>query len=211
MILHITSGDAFNEYLQTKVCETVLPFREVMMDGKASTGIFSDTFIRLRAAFLGVSEEEYRSKSVVFDALKNGANRYETLYLWFGRDVFCQMNFLTLLAYLEEIAYQGRVVWNVIDDESFSLLETVEVTLGEYLALYETLLVSNRPTGAVGVISQEAIALYHDYLSDNGILAQLIHENKEKDELSLIMLLLDASVAYGLSDLQAKKLIEKYR
>lgn len=211
MILHITNGDAFNEHLQTKVCEIALPFREAMMDGEAITPVFSDAFIRLRAASLDVSEEEYRSKAVVFNILENNAHRYEALCLWFGRDTFCQMNLLTLLAYLEEIAYHGHVVLNVIDDESFSILETVEVALGEYLTLYENLLISKRPMRAVGVISQEAVNLYFDYISDNGNLACLVRKNEGKDELSLVMLLLDASVAYGLSDLQAKKLIKKYR
>ena len=210
MILHITNGDAFNEYLQTKVCEKAIPFREAMMDGEASIDIFSDAFIRLRAASLEISEDEYRSKATLFNTLKIDANRYEALHLWFGRDVFCRMNLLTLLAYLEEIGYAGSIILNTIDDESFTLIETVDVVLGKYHSLYEKVLVFKRPTDAVGVISQRAIDLYFDYRSADGALARLVHMNKEKDELSLIILLLDASAAYGLSDLQAKRLIKKY-
>lgn len=210
MILHITNGDAFNEYLQTKVCEKAIPFREAMMDGEASIDIFSDAYIRLRAASLEVNEDEYRSKSIVFNTLKTDASRYEALHLWFGKDTFCQMNLLTLLAYLEKISYAGNVILNTIDDESFALIETVDVVLGKYQSLYEKTLVFNRPSDAAGVISQKALDLYFDYRSANGALASLVRMHKEKDELSLIILLLDASAAYGLSDLQAKRLIKKY-
>ena len=63
----------------------------------------------------------------------------------------------------------------------------------------------------ISILDAEGIELYFDYLSDTGALAQLVRENSDKDDMNLVCLLLENSKAYGLSDLQAEKLIRKYR
>ena len=97
-ILNITNGDAFNSYFIKKFSLEALPFREAMMDGEAAPAIYSDEFVYARASSLNVTPEVYWENAVVFDALKN--NEYSELVLYFGRDTFCQMNLLTLLAFL---------------------------------------------------------------------------------------------------------------
>ena len=122
------------------------------------------------------------------------------------------MNLLTLLAYLEQIRFDGKVILNYIDDETFELLDdNVTVTLGVYSVLYSEILINkNKPTD-YGILVPEAIDLYFDYNSENGALAQLVRDNPSEDEASLVCLLLENSKAYGLSDLQAEAIIKKYR
>ena len=209
-VLNITNGDYFNDYFLSKFGGEALSFCEAMMDGDTVSDIYSDEFVKLRSSELGVSADEYKSKMHVHRALAE--NRYKELRLWFGKDTFCQANLLTLLAYLEQIGYGGRVALNYIDDETFEVIEeNVPVALGIYKKLYEEILIAKKRPSDLGVLDAEAIGLYFDYHSDNGALARLVRENSDKDEMSLICLLLEASKAYGLSDVQAGKLVERYR
>lgn len=211
-VLNITNGDVFNGHLLAQIGEASIPFRESMMDGNAIGDIYSDAFVRHRAETLGVTPEEYREKACVFRTLAQDADRYCELRLWFGMDTFCQMNLLTLLAYLEQIGYKGRVLLGYIDDETFDVIENnIPVELGIYEKLYADVLnAKNRPT-CVGVLNLHALDLYFDYHSDDGKLARLARENATLDENSLICLLLEASAEYGLSDLQAMHLIQKHK
>ena len=208
MILNITNGDCFNDYFISKFGGDAVPFCEAMMDGDTIPNIYSEAFIDLRANELCISVEEYKAKMHVQTApLEN----YSELHLWFGKDTFCQTNLLTLLAYLEQIGYDGKVILNYIDDETFNVIEdNIPVTLGTYKKLYEDILISKKRPTYWGILDTEAIELYFDYHSDNGFLAKLVKENSNKDYMSLIYLLLESSKTYGLSDIQAEKLINLY-
>lgn len=208
--LNITNGDYFNEYFLSKVGGKAIPFCEAMMDGNAVSEIYSHKFIELRSKELNVTAEEYRAKMHVHDALAD--SKYAELSLWFGKDTFCQMNLLTILAYLEQIEYDGKVALNYIDDETFEVIEdNIPVALGSYKKLYEDILIAKKQPTDLGVLDVKAIKLYFDYHSENGALARLIKENSDKDDLAIICLLIENSKEYGLSDLQAQKLINEYR
>ena len=209
MILNITNGEYFNNYFLTKFGGVAVPFCEAMMDGGPVLELYSDEFIKLRSKELGVNIEEYKSKIFVYtDLLKN----YSEICLWFGKDTFCQINLLTLLAYLEQIGYSGKVVLNYINDETFEVIEAnIPVELGSYKKLYEDILIAKKHSTDLGVLDFEVVELYFDYHSDRGTLAQLVRENSDKDDMTLVSLLIEGSKEYGLSDMQAEKLIEKYR
>ena len=205
-ILNITNGEYFNEYFTSKFGSIAVPFCEAMMDGETVSNIYSQQFIELRAKSLNITENEYKSKMYVCDVLNN--NNYLSICLWFGKDTFCQMNLLTLLAYLEQIEYQGELKINYIDDETFEILGTnVDVKLGIYSKIYEDVLILKKAPDDVGVLIARAIDLFFDYHSDNGELAKLVRANANKEKTELIHLLLEKSKDYGLSDLQAERLI----
>ena len=208
-ILNITNGDCFNDYFLSNLGNEAVPFCEAMMDGDAVSEIYSDEFIKLRSNELNVNVEEYRAKMHVYYALEKN---YSEIRLWFGKDTFCQTNLLTLLAYLEQIGYSGKVALSYIDDETFEIIEdNIPITLGSYKKLYEDILIAkNHPTNSY-ILDTEAIQLYFDYHSDNGELARIVRDNSDKDNMTLTCLLLENSKAYGLSDLQAGKLIKKFR
>ena len=83
--------------------------------------------------------------------------------------------------------------------------------LGSYDKRYQDILIAKTKRADLGVLCPEAIELYFDYLSDNGTLARLVKENSDEDDMSLIRLLLEHAKAYGLSDVQARKLIADNR
>lgn len=209
-MLHITNGDYFNDcFLKAHAGVLAIPFREAMMDGEVPDApVFSDAFVRLRARHHGVTEERYRES---IEGLLH-LNGHATLLLFFGRDTFCQINLLTLLAYLEEIGYTGRVSLTLIDDETVSVLkENVPITLGNYRETYRALLIERRMPADLGVIDAHAVELYFDYLSKDGLLARTVRAHAEEDETALICRLLRISAEYGLSDVMAKELINKHK
>lgn len=209
-ILNITNGDVFNEYFLSKFGGEAIPFREVMMDGDTVLDIYSDEFIEVRAQALGVKIEEYKSKMLTCGGLD--ILGYKKLNLWFGKDTFCQMNLLTLLVYLEQIDYSGEIFLNYIDDETFETLEeNVRVELGIYKNLYQEILINKNQIDNLGVLVARSIELFFDYHSQNGTLAEMVRNNVNMRQTDLICLLLENSRGYGLSDIQAKNLIDKYK
>lgn len=205
--LNITNGDYFNQYFISRFGGIAIPFCESMMDGDTAAIIYSQQFVELRAKSLNVTENEYRSKMYVHEALKN--KEYRSICLWFGKDTFCQVNLLTLLAYLEQIQYKGKLNLNYIDDESFEVIESnIDVELGIYRKIYEDVLIMKAAVKDVGVLDERAIDLFLDYRSDEGALAKLVRINANKEKGELIRLLLEKSKEYGLSDLQAEKLVK---
>ena len=207
LVLNVTNGDYFNEFFAKTNNEIAIPFREVMMDGEALRNIFSDEFISLRAKELGVSSSEYADKMSVCNELKND---YRELKLWFGKDAFCQINLLVLLAYLEQINYDGKITLNIIDDETYEVIkENIAVSLGDYCRAYESVLIQKELPSSLGVIDENAVKLYFDYHDKNGKLVFLIKDNDSLDKEKLIRLLIKESKDYGLSSEQIEKLIEK--
>lgn len=205
-ILNITNGEYFNNYLISKSKEPSVPFCEAIMDGDVSIDIYSKEFINLRTKALNVTKNEYKAKMYVYNALQ--CNKYQTICLWFGKDTFCQVNLLTVLAYLEQIQYSGELILNYIDDETFELVESnIEVKLGNYRNIYKDIFISKILPKNLGILYKKAIDLYFDYNSKNGALAKLVKDNLGKNKDDLICILLKNSKEYGLSDIQAEKLI----
>ena len=205
-ILNITNGDYFNSYFLEKFGGEAIPFRENMMDGEAFPNIFSEEFICIRSKALGVSADEYRKNTPL---LETDLESFDGVALWFGKDTFCQMNLITLLAYLEEKEYKKEISLNYIDDETFEIIEkNIAVSLGCYKKLYEEILISKNKPSSNGVLVEKAVDLYFDYLSEDGALARLVRESREKSNTEILTLLLKSSAEYGLSDVQAQEIIK---
>ena len=209
MILNITNGDFFDQHFHTIYQEPSIPFREAMMTGTTVPQVFSKEFISHRATALNITETHYLQQ---ISPLLQSIQHSNHLRLWFGEDSFCQLNLLTLLAYLEQEGFEGEITLNLIDDQSLSIIaQDLSVTLGFYQDLYNAILVHHSLAKAQGVISQKAVDLYFDFLSPNGALAKLIKSNPAESDERLLILLMDHSLDYGLSDVQALELIKTHR
>ena len=205
-VLNITNGDCFNGYFISRFGGVAVPFCEAVIDGDVVEDIYSDDFVALRGKCLNVSMGEYRSKMHAYDALNNGA--YTSVSLWFGKDTFCQVNLVTLLAYLEQIQFKGDVKLNYIDDRTFKTIEAdIAVKLGGYKDLYRQILIEKRMPCDVGVLSKKAIELYFDYRNKNGRLATMVKNNIEKSKEDLLTMLKSEAEDYGLTISQLQKII----
>ena len=117
--LIITDGECLKERLQAENC---ISFNEALCDETVTYPIFDDAFCKLRATELGVSFQEYVEISVKsLETIKG----YERLVLYFGRDMFCMINLIGLLTYLEQIGYKGNIELRLVDEETFKSLSNI--------------------------------------------------------------------------------------
>jgi hypothetical protein len=113
-VLHITSGDSLNDRLSLLGVEGHFAvWREMLCEGKTVSSIGSPEFKEARKAFL---KEVYDLDTSFYEERFGGqidiiaaANNYYEVVLWFEYDLFCHINLLAAISYLESISYQGSL------------------------------------------------------------------------------------------------------
>ncbi|MBE15262.1 MAG: DUF1835 domain-containing protein [Cytophagaceae bacterium] len=113
-ILHITNGDSLNQRLRTlEIQGDFAVWREMLCEGPTHSDIGSDSFIELRKQFLAQSYEidtSYYNKKFIQELDKIAkAVAHEQVYLWFEFDLFCHINMLAAISYLNQIQFRGEL------------------------------------------------------------------------------------------------------
>ncbi|MFC4411208.1 AraC family transcriptional regulator [Chungangia koreensis] len=212
-VLHILNGQAmYEEFEDGKLLgdSDYVPFNEAMCVHTTTNFVFDQKFIETRAFGHHDSVENYRKK--VIEPLDNLINKqYEGIVLWFGEDMFCQMNVLTLLAYLEQSGYDRNVYLNSFQEDVFKVSQT-ELTLGNYSSVYEDVLINHhKPSIVLLPIMDRAIDLYLDMLKEENAVVQYISDHKELPESVLINRLFIRFPDLGYGDVQYRELINKIK
>jgi len=128
MKINITSGDCLKELLEERYeNEIFIPFREALIKGDYHSKLFSNEFIKERAKALNVSVEEYNDKIACFINLLNHLSDYNEIVLWFGDEPFCQVNRKAVIQALKENNYQGKLLLNIVNEETCEILQTQEI------------------------------------------------------------------------------------
>lgn len=202
--LIITDGECLKERLQAENC---ISFNEALCDETVTYPLFDDAFCKLRATELGVSFQEYVEISVKsLETIKG----YERLVLYFGRDMFCMINLIGLLTYLEQIGYKGNIELRLVDEETLEIQATYDIQLGNYTNIYKQVLVEHcLPVIPCFFELQCGIEMYLDMLSDDNEILTYIRENINEE--NLLAILLERYYDYGYGDTQYKKMIERVR
>jgi hypothetical protein len=92
MILHMLSGDCLADAVRGIVAgDTAAVLREALADGPLPA-IGDPEFAAIRSGFNGISEDEYRRGFVSEVAKFRAPGLFDEICLWFGDDVFCQVN-----------------------------------------------------------------------------------------------------------------------
>ncbi|MFI8657544.1 AraC family transcriptional regulator [Priestia megaterium] len=209
-ILNILNGQVMYEVFQThQLMEKgdYISFNEAMCSHGTSVAIFSDEFKSLRALGHKVSVQEY--ENFAMEPLKLLFEReYKCIVLWFGDDMFCQMNMLTLLAYLEQVAYKGKIFFNMVNEITYKI-ETIEIFLSSYKKVYQQVLIDHQ-FPKIQVISSmfQGIGLYMEYIKDDNEIVAYIRENEDQSQNELLENLFQSFHQYGLGDVQYLKIIE---
>lgn len=106
--LHVLNGDATLEvFRKSGIPGDVVVCREMMCEGKATAAENVQAFLDDRSAHLhqeyGIDPNNYREG--IMQELKKleNASEYDELVLWFEFDVFCQINLLFILYYLQQL------------------------------------------------------------------------------------------------------------
>ena len=128
MKVNITAGECLNRILEARhPGECFVPFNEAMNRGTHSAPLFSDAFVRERAAVHGVSEAEYLEKLTGFMNVLKHAGEYDEIVLWFGDEPFCVANRQIVLEALRGHGCSRSILLNIVDEENGDIIrqETV--------------------------------------------------------------------------------------
>lgn len=215
-VLNILNGQImYEEFREQKLMgnSDYAPFNEAMCVHAATSDIFNERFITVRAKGHHSSVEEYTKK--VIEPLRNlSQKKYSYIVLWFGEDMFCQINLLTLLAYLEQMDYKGTVFINNFREDEFKVNQT-ELTLENYNYIYQQVVVNHqRPSFKSFMpipVMYQAINLYLEMLEEENPVTKYIqqHTNVPTTELLPQLFRLFPNIGYG--DLQYIELINKFK
>ncbi|MFO1442239.1 helix-turn-helix transcriptional regulator [Bacillus sp. Bva_UNVM-123] len=210
-VLNILNGQMMYEEFKAKKLmgdSDYVPFNEAMCVNTTTRQVFDDEFIEIRASGHHDSVENYIHK--VINPLENLFKKdYQYIVLWFGEDMFCQMNLLTLLAYLEQAQYTGKVFLNNFREDEFKVNQT-ELTLGSYRALYEEVLINHKkPSSELLPVMYQAIDLFLDMQTENNAVVKYILKNKDVSTPELVKRLFKIFPTLGYGDTQYVTLINK--
>lgn len=209
MRINIVSGDAMAQYGENLGFKNYTVFSEAMIDGKVQDPVpFSQSFISERAKVHGTHPDKYRKKNAQ-QLLKMRSG--DEVHVYFGEDLFCQLNLITVLAYLERIGIQKVTYHVVFEDEmkETALIENLETS--GFSEIYKAVLIDHTTASVPLEIMEKGIMLYQDYLDENGKLATFIRSNETDSVLQLTVKIIKQLPEYGLGSEQCAYVINKYR
>ncbi|ASZ17754.1 AraC family transcriptional regulator [Bacillus cereus] len=212
-VLNILNGQMmYEEFKNEKLMgdSDYAPFNEAMCVNQVTTLVFDKEFIKTRAAGHNSSVESYTKK--VIDPLKKlFTKEYKCIVLWFGEDMFCQMNLLTILSYLEQSRYEGKVYLNSFREDEFKVNQ-IELELGNYSSVYNEVLVNHKKTFyKVPPVMYQAIDLYLKMLKEDNAVMKFISKNKDLSTQELLTKLFQLFPTIGYGDSQYIELINKIK
>ncbi|MHA7967621.1 helix-turn-helix transcriptional regulator [Paenibacillus sp. CAU 1782] len=212
-ILHILNGSCMIEkFSKQKLMNknaTYVPFNEAMCWGETDIEIFSHSFIEKRVQSLQTTEDEYRKKVLgALEPLFKG--EFGIIVLWFGDDMFCQMNLITIVAYLEQTGYKGDVLFCMALERSDEMLDhAFEIDSNGYWDTYKAVLCNRqKPALELMPVTYQAVNMYLTYRISESPIVKYIKSNAGKE--NLVADLLTLFPEYGLGDLQYQMMIDEY-
>jgi hypothetical protein len=210
-VLNVLNGQAmYEEFKADKLMgdSDFVPFNEAMCVHTTTTQVFDNEFIQTRASGHHESVENYIKKVIApLDTIFK--KDYKYIVLWFGEDMFCQMNLLTILTYLEQSAYKGKVFLNSFREDKFKVSQT-ELQLGEYYSVYKDVLINHRkPSNELLPIMCQAIDIFLDMLKENNEVVKYISKNKDLSTAELVNRLFELFPTIGYGDSQYIEIINK--
>lgn len=205
MTLHIASGECSAEALRSEHPDyDILPFNEAMCEGDACLPVFGEEFCRLRTEALGVTMQEYMQKSPA-QKLKN-INSYDAAELYFDHDMFCTVNAITLLAYLEAAGFGGDICFNLLkQDGRADVLSRSRLCAAGYTRAYETVLIRRAPHKTGFAVFDRAIPLYLEYKKEDNALTRFAR-SFAGSETQCICAILENFREFGIGDVAARRI-----
>ncbi|MDA3731050.1 AraC family transcriptional regulator [Niameybacter massiliensis] len=215
-VLHILNGGCMLERFQRegKMREgcTYISFNEAMCWGEADEVIFSEAFIKNRVRSLKGTKEQY--EDIVLKPLEPlFKEKFDTIVLWFGDDMFCQINMLTVIGFLEQISYTGDLLLCMACESMDEILpEAYELELEGSLERYRDIVCKRKmPALELLPVTYQMVKLYLEYRDETSEISRYIIKNINKDTKELLRELLTTFSQYGLGDLQYEMMIEELR
>jgi hypothetical protein len=211
--LNILNGQVMYDYFKKKKFlnqEVIIPFNEAMCFGNTSTDLFSIEFVKIRSKVHHVTPSQY--DDITLTPLQPLFRKnFSSLALWFDADMFCQINLLTILAWLDKNEYEGTIDFHLVG-EHFEPVEHFKLEAKGYFELYYQVMIhKTRPDFIYPPPLKKGIELYLDYLKNDSNLMTYIEMNQNLSEKELVLALIEKFKDYGLGDTQYLEIIKDYR
>lgn len=205
--LHIVNGGCMlTHFKKEHPFYPVIAFEEAMCSGTAAQPILGREFILQRCRSLGTTEEEYRKKIVrPLQQLKD----YDKYILWFDEDMFCQINLLTLLAYLQQENLPLPQTCHIVKDKHQLRYEEMLIP-ADYQNLFDRVIINKQTVSVPGLLGK-GIERYLALNREENELTAYIKEHRGTDRTSLMKAMLCQFSYYGLGDIQYLELIDRLR
>jgi hypothetical protein len=211
--VHILNGtEMYKHFKETQFLESerMMPFNEAMCYGETRYDLFSDEFIDLRAGVHQVSTAQYTE--ITLKPLQPLFNEhFDRIDLWFDEDMFCQMNLLTILAWLDQTKYKGSIELHLVDDQ-FMPGRSHSLDAEGYAQLFKQVMIDKTMPEEVEPISlYKGIRLYLNYHKEDSDLLVYIRKHGDLPAEELVSLLIGNFKEYGLGDTQYVEMIRAVR
>lgn len=215
-ILNILNGQIMYDYFMRnhyKKDNIYIPFNEAMCFGEVKENIFSTEFNNCRCQAHNVTIKKYNQKTLKpLELLLK--NKFTDIVLWFDDDMFCQINLLTILAYLDQINYRRNLSFNLVD-HNFNIIDNFDFYAQGYNKIYKQVMLNkSMPKYIYLPVMEYGIKLYLEYIKKENEITKFIKQNAILQDNILVKKLIDKfsnQGKYGLGDLQYIDLIKKYR
>lgn len=211
--IHILNGtEMYKRFKETGFLksEEMIPFNEAMCWGETCENIFSDEFIEMRSKVHHVTRNQYTDITLKpLEPLFHES--VDTIALWFDEDMFCQMNVLTLLAWLDQREYKESIELHLVDHQ-YMPVKKYSLEAKGYAALYEKVMIHRTvPEDIVLEPLKKGVELYLNYQEKDSELMEYIQKHPDVPIEKLVSLLIENFRAYGLGDTQYFEMIEESR
>lgn len=214
--LHILNGECmlncFRSNRMINEEDEYISWNEAMCWGDVDEIIFSTAFIEKRILSLKTTKKDYQK--IVLESLRPLFEyKGSCIVCWFGNDMFCQMNLLTILAYLKQINYQGKVIGCIFDEKDIdNTIDYQEIDIQEAFShYYKTMCQKERINSFILEEMKKATSLYLTYELEESAINQAILKNIDKKETELIQYIMNNFTQYGLGDIQIQELIQRIK
>jgi hypothetical protein len=211
--LHILNGQAMYDYFkETRFLEgeMMIPFNEAMCYGNTTYDLFSDEFVKIRAKVHHVTASQYTEH--ILKPLQPLFNKdFTHISLWFDHDMFCQINLLTILAWLDRTSYNNSINLYLVDDR-FNQLESFTLRSKGYNLLFKKVVIDKTmPRDIYPATLKQGVELFLDYLNEESELMLYIQKHQQLTDKELLLALLENFTNLGLGDTQYNKIIKDNR
>ncbi|WP_261132029.1 AraC family transcriptional regulator [Bacillus sp. Marseille-Q3570] len=208
--IHILNGQVmYDHFKKTRFLnhDMMVPFNEAMCYGETCTDVFSNQFSEIRANVHKVTHEQYYEITLKpLQPLFNG--EISRIELWFDADMFCQINLLTILAWLDQTDYKENVQLHIVD-EKFEPLKQYTLEVDGYHEIYQKVLIHKKMPDIINLPPlQKGIELFFNYRNPDSDLIRYIKDHQDVPTDELVSLLLKNFKNYGLGDTQYYELIK---
>jgi hypothetical protein len=208
--LNILNGEAmYNYFEKTNFLkqEIMVPFNEAMCYGNTSKNLFSEEFVEIRSNIHHVTPSQY-TEITLLPLQPLFSKNFTNIALWFDADMFCQINLLTILAWLDINEYKGTIVLHLVSD-NFEPEKQFNLEAKGYYELYNQVLIhKTKPDFVEPSTLKKGIELYLNYLKSDSNLMTYIEMNRNVPEKELVYALIENFKDYGLGDTQYLEIIK---